>query len=114
MTIQAERGLWTAYRGALAFVHRLDLPDPDDGERPCEGCAAPCLTACPVGAFSDDGYDVAACVAHLAAPEGAPCRDGGCLARRACPVGAAYRHEPAQAAFHMTAFLAARLADKAP
>jgi len=34
--------------------------------------------------------------------------EGGCLARRACPVGAEHAHQPAQAAFHMRAFLAAR------
>jgi hypothetical protein len=33
---------------------------------------------------------------------------GGCLARRACPVGTDYAYDPRQAAFHMTAFLAAR------
>jgi hypothetical protein len=31
-----------------------------------------------------------------------------CLARRACPVGAEYIYRPAQAEFHMAAFLAAR------
>jgi hypothetical protein len=30
---------------------------------------------------------------------------GGCLVRRACPVGRAYLYDQAQAAFHMTAFL---------
>ena len=39
---------------------------------------------------------------------GRACREGGCLARHACPVGAAAAHAPAQAAFHMAAFLAAR------
>ena len=28
----------------------------------------------------------------------------GCSARRACPVGVAYRYEPTQARFHMEAF----------
>jgi hypothetical protein len=32
---------------------------------------------------------------------------GGCLARRACPVGREYAYDPAQARFHMQAFLAA-------
>jgi hypothetical protein len=32
---------------------------------------------------------------------------GGCLARRACPVGQAHVYGPAQARFHMAAFLAA-------
>ena len=33
----------------------------------------------------------------------------GCEARLACPVGADYRYDPAAAAFHMGAFLRARL-----
>jgi hypothetical protein len=50
---------------------------------------------------------VAACVGHLETPAGAECMAEGCRARRACPVGTDYRYEPAQAAFHMRAFLAA-------
>ena len=76
---------------------------------PCETCVArPCLSACPVGAFTGAGYDVAACAAHLGRPAGRACMEGGCLARRACPVGAERAQEPREAAFHMRAFLAAR------
>jgi hypothetical protein len=32
----------------------------------------------------------------------------GCKARLACPIGAAYRYEPEQMAFHMEAFRRAR------
>src|SRR3546814_16164033 len=35
-------------------------------------------------------------------------RSLGCRARRACPVGRAYRYPPAQARLHMAAFIAAR------
>jgi hypothetical protein len=68
----------------------------------------PCLTACPVGAFTPAGYNVPACVAHIAAPAGADCMTEGCRARRACPVGPQYRHIPAQAEFHQRAFLEAQ------
>ena len=67
----------------------------------------PCLSACPVGAFTDAGYDVEACARHLHAPAGCECRDRGCLARRACPVGTEHAYGPAQSAFHMAAFMAA-------
>jgi epoxyqueuosine reductase len=66
------------------------------------------LTACPVQAFSAAGYDVDACARWLRKPEGADCLGGGCLARRACPVGADYAQAPEQARFHMAAFFAAR------
>lgn len=107
--IHTVHGLWHAYRGALAFAERQPLPPPVVAPAPCATCAdRPCLAACPVGAFDGKGYDVAACAGHLATPEGAPCMTGGCLARRACPVGREFAYGPDQAAFHMAAFLAAR------
>jgi hypothetical protein len=66
MLIHPEHGLWHAYRGALAFADRMELPPPDTRPRPCDSCAEkPCLTACPVEAFGAGGYDVAACVGHI-------------------------------------------------
>lgn len=107
--VHPDFGLWHAYRGALAFAERLDLPVPARRPSPCETCAdKPCLDACPVGAFTRAGYDVAACAGHIAGPAGAECMDGGCLARRACPVGRDHAYAPDQARFHMARFLAAR------
>jgi hypothetical protein len=104
--IHPDFGLWHAYRGALAFTDRLDLPPPDTRPSPCETCAdQPCLVTCPVGAFAArTGYDVPACAGHLATAAGADCNDLGCRARRACPAGRAHTYAPAQAAFHMAAF----------
>ncbi len=111
--IHPEYGLWWGLRGALAFPTRRDVQPPPAGPGPCESCAErPCLATCPVGAFAAEGYDLAACAGHLATPAGADCMTLACRARRACPVGAAYRHGPAQAAFHMAAFLAARRAEQ--
>ena len=93
-------GLFVSFRGALRWRVPAQASAPT---HPCPTCAQPCATACPVGAF-DDGYDVAACKAHVASDAGRDCRTGGCLARRACPVGQGNRL-PAQAAFHMEAFL---------
>jgi len=119
--IHPRYGLWHAYRGALLFADRLAPPPtastPDEGASgsPCDACAArPCLSACPVGAFraaqpdAPARYDAAACAAHVLAPAGAACRTGGCLARRACPVGGAHAYGAAQQHFHMEAFLAAQ------
>jgi hypothetical protein len=64
----------------------------------------PCLSACPVGAFSGRSYDVPACVNHTRSTAGVDCREAGCRARRACPVGREYPYEPDQARFHMDAF----------
>ncbi|MBI1777001.1 MAG: 4Fe-4S dicluster domain-containing protein [Proteobacteria bacterium] len=106
MLIHPDHGLWHAYRGALAFAERVSLPPPDTRPRPCDACAErPCLKACPVGAFDGRSYDVVRCVGHLSHPAGVDCMTAGCLARRACPVGRASAYVPAQAAFHMQAFL---------
>ncbi|MBL8701648.1 MAG: hypothetical protein JNK67_24925 [Alphaproteobacteria bacterium] len=106
LLIHPEFGLWHAYRGALGFAERLALPPAAPRESPCATCRdRPCLEACPVGAFDDQGYDATRCVNHVRSMVGTACRDDGCQARRACPVGADYRYEPAQARFHMHAFI---------
>ena len=107
--VHPDHGLWHAYRGALAFRERLDLPPRDERASPCEDCTErPCLSACPVGAFSAGGYDVDKCVAHIEHPAGVRCFGGGCLARHACPAGRDAAYGAPQAAFHMRAFLASR------
>lgn len=99
--VHDEAGLFVSFRGAIRWQ---TTPRIGTGPQPCLTCAGqPCATACPVGAF-DDGYDVAACKAHVTSDAGRECRTGGCLARRACPVGQGDRL-PAQSAFHMEAFL---------
>ncbi len=113
LLIHPTYGLWHSYRGALGFAQALDIPALDASASPCETCAGRwCLTACPVGAFSTRGYDVAACATHLEGAAGADCMTGGCLARRACPVGREHAHGAEQAAFTMRAFLRAREAQR--
>lgn len=103
--IHPDYGLWHGYRGALAFAGRLELPPIDGRANPCGGCPErPCLRTCPVAAFSPDGFDVGACAAHVGSPQGPDCLELGCRARRACPVGRAFRYRPAQAEFHMRSF----------
>lgn len=110
MQVSAARGLWISYRGALGFVGRLPVTEPIR-TNPCTGCPAPCLTACPVGAFAGGRYDVPRCVAHITGSAGATCRAGGCLVRHACPAGHGKAPPEAQCAFHMEAFIRARRAD---
>jgi hypothetical protein len=100
-------GLWHAYRGALLMLDRIELPDASPSVHPCNGCAAkPCLSACPVQAFQPGGLDIAACVAHVRSEAGFECREHGCRARNACPVGSQFRYGANQTRFHMQAFLA--------
>ncbi|MBT0955795.1 ferredoxin [Alphaproteobacteria bacterium KMM 3653] len=103
MLVHDQSGLMVSYRGALRFEGHLPLPKAST--KPCEGCAEPCRTTCPVDALSPSGYDVAACRSHIATPQGAECLTHGCLARRACPVSQSYERVPEQSGFHMASFL---------
>ncbi len=106
LLIHPDYGLWHGYRGALAFAERLDVPAFTPRPNPCARCETkPCLSSCPVAAFTPGAYDVPACITHLASAARADCMDLGCRARRACPVGRAFIYEPEQAAHHMRAFL---------
>jgi ferredoxin-like protein FixX len=106
LAIHPDHGLWIAFRAALLLDHRLDDERPALSH-PCSSCDdRPCLSACPVGAFTGDDYDFRACLDQVATPIN-PCREGGCLARIACPVGRPYRYERAHAAFHMHQLLKA-------
>ena len=112
MNIHPTYGMWHAYRAALLFPVVFDLPPHAAGAHPCETCAdKPCLTACPVNAFTAAGYDVSSCATHVGSAAGTECKSRGCLARRACPVGHEFSYTPEQAEFHMKAFLKARGAD---
>ena len=109
LAIHPRYGLWHAYRGALLFAEPLALPACPAEPSPCDECwDQPCLDACPVGAITRSGYDVVACIEHVASPAGCSCLMQGCLARRACPAGREFRYVPAQAEFHMQSFVTAR------
>jgi hypothetical protein len=109
LNIHGTYGLWHAYRAALLFPVEFDLPRMTLGAHPCETCVIkPCLSACPVSAFDGRTYDVDACGVHVNAGAN-ECMEGGCLARRACPIGVQYQYAKPQAQFHMKAFAKARM-----
>ncbi len=112
LQIHPEHGLWHAYRFALVLpeLHAVDAQAISPGGAfagpdiclACDG--QPCLSACPVDAFTGTAFEVDRCAVYLHGPEGQRCMQGGCQARLACPVGAAFRYVPEHAAFHMAAF----------
>lgn len=106
--IHPDFGLWHVYRAVLLLAEVVDLPARREAPSPCESCEKkPCLTVCPADAFLPDSFDAPACAAHVESDAGTACRDRGCLARRACPVGRDRLYGPAQQAFHTAAMLAA-------
>lgn len=102
--VHAQAGLFISYRGAIILPSVL--PQLDASRAPCPTCAAPCATACPVGALSSEHfYDVPRCKSYMRSPQGESCLHEGCLARRACPVAIDFQRLPAQSAFHQRAFV---------
>lgn len=100
MLVHKDAGLLVSYRGALRFDDVIELPKA--AVSPCVSCSdRPCLTACPVGALTQAGYDVPRCKAHMDVDD--TCR-AACRVRMACPVSQSYPRDPAQTAFHMEAF----------
>lgn len=109
LRLHPVHGLWHSYRFAIALP---DLPSDTPASRPapdlCARCEArPCLDPCPVRAFDGQGFDAAGCLRALASPSPPACRDIGCLARHACPVGREHAHLPRHARFLMDAWLQA-------
>jgi len=106
LTIHPVFGLWHAFRAALLHDDQLSVAAAES-ESPCTSCETqPCLTTCPVNAFSKDGYNFKACLGHVGTGENT-CRSGGCDARKACPIGQEHRYQPDHAAFHMNQLLKA-------
>ncbi|MEE8536541.1 MAG: hypothetical protein V3U86_12215 [Acidobacteriota bacterium] len=84
-------GPWVSLRGCLITDLALPISEPLREFHPCEGCARPCLTPCPVTALTPAGWDHAACMSHRTA--GPNCLDG-CAPRLACPVGQEHAYGP--------------------
>jgi hypothetical protein len=106
LLIHPEYGLWTAFRAALIFNLEFDIPKMEVQPVPCDSCLdKPCLTACPVSAFSPGGYDYLSCKSHVAQSQGKRCFDGGCMARLDCPVGKQFIYYKEHQTFHMRAYI---------
>jgi len=109
LSIHPAYGLWHAYRAALIFDGSITLPPVTATNSPCDNCAEkPCLTTCPVDAFTPQGYDVPGCIEHIKTTDEPDCYELGCRARRACPIGRNFHYSPHQARFHMRAFVKAQ------
>jgi len=106
LLVDARYGLWHAYRGALLFADEVaGLPTRSGATSPCVGCDQPCLTSCPVDAFTPGHYDHEACRSHVRSGTQPRCLTDGCAARRACPVNADGYYGADQMEFHMRAFV---------
>lgn len=102
LLVHDRAGLWVSFRGAVRLPY--PLPPTPEHSRPCDACAKPCEAACPVGALSMGGYDVARCHDYLDTEAGQSCLRGGCAVRVVCPLSQNYGRLSEQSYFHMKAF----------
>ncbi|MBU3031659.1 ferredoxin [Paracoccus marinaquae] len=103
MLIHDRMGLFISFRGAV-ILPQQPAPTMPAAEPPCHDCPRPCLTACPVNAFTAEGYDTALCHGWLDRPEGRNCISEGCRVRRACPISKGCGRLREQSAWHMRQF----------
>jgi epoxyqueuosine reductase len=95
LVIHPRWGPWMGLRAACFSA--LDLTPGRPLASVCDGCPAPCLSACPGMAFPAGQWDVHACSTfHQQSTE---C-DERCAARAACPVGADARYPPMERLYH--------------
>ena len=101
LLVQKEKGLFISFRAALGINEYIESPN--NSKDICTPCEKPCLTACPVSALNQDGYDVIRCKEYVNTPSGQECING-CLVRRSCPSDQNLILKE-QSNFHMRAFL---------
>jgi len=89
-------GPWIGVRAALLLAEPVPFREPEP-YAPCDGCPAPCATACHGAVIGPRGVDSAACYqVRLTNPECAL----RCDARSACVVGPEHAYSPEQTAHH--------------
>ncbi|MGH0033419.1 MAG: hypothetical protein ACQGVK_00175 [Myxococcota bacterium] len=93
-------GPWLSIRAVVLTSADGPTTGPLRGFDPCQGCPAPCQSACPVGAPGDSGFQVGVCADYRGAND--RCL-AGCAARRACPVGGDHAYLPRIERLHMAA-----------
>ena len=95
LLLHARYGPWVGLRAACFLAKQI----PASARSPslCAGCEAPCLTACPGGAFPGGQWNVDRCTAFHR--ESDVC-NASCAARNACPVGNEHRYPEEAIAYH--------------
>lgn len=112
LLLHPELGPWLSIRGLL--MSRLDYADwlPSTGPAQaasvgptslCDGCPAPCVTACPGGALDAGPLDLERCSATRLANRDC---ERACAARRACVLGREHAYERVVEAHHARASFA--------
>jgi epoxyqueuosine reductase len=101
--INAQWGLWFAYRALALTDMQLTTSERVTTQSPCETCASKhCIQACPASAISEqhdhNHYDHQRCI-NFRLEEESVCAET-CLARLSCPVQAEHRYSDEQIHYH--------------
>ena len=98
LLLHPVHGPWLGLRAACFTTDRIAPTGPLPGRGPCDGCPAPCVSACLGNAMSfERGWDVGACASFHEASRACH-RD--CASRVACPVGEAHRYGELERLYH--------------
>lgn len=90
-------GTWLGLRAAWFTTEGLTPTGPLPSPPACDGCPAPCVSACPGNALAP-AFDIGACSAFRL---GDPRCGATCAARTACPVGVEHRYPAEELRYHM-------------
>lgn len=97
LLLHPTHGPWMGLRAVCFTTDALPKTGALAAPGPCEGCAAPCASACPTSAVSLDApFDIRACASHK---QGGGCA-GSCAARNACPMGSGSRYPMLEQNYH--------------
>lgn len=96
--INPEYGSWISLRGAiLTDMEFMDYDKPLSWFDPCPSCSKPCISACPAGTISENGWDYNACMKFRIGED--TCKSN-CASRRACPYGNEHQYSEEQLSYH--------------
>jgi hypothetical protein len=116
LLVHPRFGPWLGIRAVLLTARPLPARGggAPPGFAPCEGCPAPCATAChgaAVAPAAGGRFEVSACARTRAVEPACALR---CDARRACPLGAEHAYDADAEAHHMRAAARVALRSAAP